>query len=366
MDGELEHLGDRELERLAYGRAVTRAEQARAAAAGEELARRARPPSPDAPLDPRADPMRAIEADRPWWRRPIAVAGAGILVGLIAAGSVVASVVTAQNAPPAAFALFDREPTAEERELRPVMQAGGHLAPLGPRILDEIEYGTVVAWLPRPAGTLRQTEYDGINTREGPPQVCLGVIEPDPVARTLVSSDVDCTEVADFAEGGVSLTLRGQGGEYGVTWSPEGAVDLEVAISEAQRDAMEPGFRRAFLPGALGPVPYPQDTAALLYDEAGYVDASIRLVTSMSDVDPNAASDELLIAFLGRGVGAIGDETACLAVVDDQRMRELACTDENSLSAGSALALDVTRGIRVFIVTWTSDGDISLRGTTSR
>ena len=362
MEGELTDLSDRELERLAYGRAATVEETARAAHAGQELARRAQPMAADAPPDAPADPARAIEADRPWWRRPIAVAGAGILVVVLAAATVVAAVVAAQNAPPAAFAIFDRDATQQERQLRPVMQSGGYLGPLGPRVLDEIGYGTVVAWLPRPAGTLRQTEYDGINTRQGPSQVCVAVIEPDPVARALVAADVICSEVAAFAEDGVSLTLRGQGGAYDLARSADGAVDLDVTITEAQRTAMEPGFRRAFLPGALGPVPYPQDTAALLYDDAGYVNTSIRLITPLHDEFASAASDEMLIAFVGREVEVAGAETVCLAVVDDMSLFELACTDENTIET-VPLRLSVERGDVQWTVSWTGEGEIDAQGS---
>jgi hypothetical protein len=388
MDAPLSHLSDSELQRLAYGRAVTPEEQERAAAAGEELARRekaraaearaadartAAMRSPDAPLDAPDEAERAIEADRPWWRRPIAVAAAGILV-LVAGGAMqlAPQVLGLQDPAPPAFAIFDREPLPHERELRPALQSGGHLSPTGPRVLGEIGFGTVVAWLPRPAGTIRQTAYDGINPADGPAQVCLGVVEEDPVARVASVSEWRCVEVADFAEHGVSDTLSGAGGRYEVVWSPEGAVDLDVTITEAQRNTMDPGFRRIFLPGALGPVPSPQNTAALLFDQAGYIDASIRLITPMGEVvEGSTPPDELLIAFIGRSVGAVGAGSvgpafACLAVVTDEDVRELGCTEEDALEAGGGLSLAVTRGIATFVVSWSSEGDIMLQGSTPR
>ena len=373
MDGELARLSDRELERLAYGRASTPDDQARAVAAGEELARRADQRARDARLAAErsreldASPLAStaeVNANRPWWRRPLALVAAGILV-LGAMGAAAVAVLAALHAPPPAFAIFERDPVDQEVELRPTLRSGGHLSPTGPRVLAEAEYGTVVAWLPRPAGTVRQTLDDGITPVDGPRQVCVGVIENDPVARELVVSEWRCSAVSAFAEDGLSLTLTGLGGTYDIAWSPEGVVQLDAFVSPAQAAYMEPGFRRVFLPGALPPVPFPQDTAALVYDQSGYIDTSIRLITPMSELVEGAAPDELIIAFTGRPVGVSGLETACLAVIDDVRMHELACADENAIAART-LELGLTRGVATFAVTWSREGEIDLRGVTPR
>jgi hypothetical protein len=252
-----------ELQRLAYGRASTPAEAARAEAAAQELqqllAARAAAEHP-APVDDRAatppadadgavapdDADASIDSDeedddagpRPWWQRPPALVGA--LAAAIVGGGALLGVLT-PSGPPAALVVFDRAPDAAELALTGRFQQLG--APVnGLRIIGDAGAAELVAFR-APTGTAQQLAdasragepflpfqdesrfgENGEPVRETTEQdVCLMVVDRG------LPSGTSCASVDDFGERGLEVEGRDalSGAPYRGSWLADGSVAFE-------------------------------------------------------------------------------------------------------------------------------------------
>ncbi|WAB81479.1 hypothetical protein OVN18_00150 [Microcella daejeonensis] len=249
-----------ELQRLAYGRASTPAEAARAEAAALELqqllaARAAAEhptPTDDRAAAPPADAHRADAADvtdvtdapdddagpRPWWQRLPALVGA--LAAAIVGGGALLGVLT-PSGPPAALVVFDRAPDAAELALTGRFQQLG--APVdGLRIIGDAGAAELVAFR-APTGTAQQLAdaagagepslplvdesrfgENGEPVRESAEQdVCLMVVDRG------LPSGTSCASVGDFVERGLEVEGRDalSGAPYRGSWLADGSVTFE-------------------------------------------------------------------------------------------------------------------------------------------
>ena len=229
LDHVVTNLFDGELERLAFGRAETPADRARAAAAVRELARReadsaarsgdSAAPGPEVAPRDRARGSRAQpRPDRPTgarWGRGAAIGAAGILA--------LAIVVTGVPTPPTAEApssldVFAREATPEELALRPQLEREGLRVSVVPRIIAAQDGARVVAY---------RVVVTAPNERPRN-EVCLIAV----AERALGAPS--CREREVVERSGLQASLAGRSGRYVVQWGPTGAPIVSVVAAETE------------------------------------------------------------------------------------------------------------------------------------
>lgn len=233
LDHVVRGLFDAELERLAFGRPTTDAEARTAAAAVRELDRRAAEHTSRAGLD--ADTvvvaMPAREAgSRPWWRRVSTIVAASALLLIVST-----SIVPLLNASPAdssSLAIFGREPSAEELDLRAQLQREGLRLSATPRVIAERGDTRVVAFR---FVTTAPTE----RSRN---EVCVLLIDERVLGLPA------CVVHATFVRDGLQATLSGASSRFVVTWGPTGTAavsvlpDVDGSLGQPDSDASEAFF----------------------------------------------------------------------------------------------------------------------------
>lgn len=393
MIEDLSTVDDATLARWAFGRPTNRADAARAQRAAEELDRRSRarvpePPrsAPDAALDtvvandgppsassrtapehgPEVQGAGAIDEAPPdaARRRPSTrlLAAVGLIVAVaIPAGVAIAPLLDPGPATPSSLAVFDREFTDEEREYLRLLQQEGQRVNVGPRVVGDAEYGTILA-------------YRSLRDDPGQPerdQVCLAVAEFDRASRLPQINDWQCVDRSDFEAEGARLTLYGLGGQYDVDRGPTGRANVDVLITEAQRLAMDPGLEAVFLDIPAGEIEEFYVAAQPLFEQTGLSVEQLRgvfLVSTLTEDEPGEDAGlrppdaEWVVAYTATDVDAARNgeraQVACLAIVDDGVQLESQCAMIDDVS-DRGIQLTFERNARRVTVTWPTTGDIS-------
>lgn len=227
LDHVMANLFDSELERLAFGRVESSADQERATAAVRELARReadiarrsGEAPTPSPHVAER-DRARGAEArprlDRPTgprWARALAIGAAGILAATI--------VTTGLPQPPEAegpssLDVFERQPTAQEEALRPQLEREGLRLSVVPRVIAELDGARIVAYrlvVTAPSERPRN-------------EVCLIAV----ASRALGAPS--CVEREALEREGLRASLAGRSGRYVVQWGPTGSPTVSIVAAD--------------------------------------------------------------------------------------------------------------------------------------
>lgn len=228
LDHVVTHLFDGELERLAFGRADTPAERARAAAAVRELARReadhaarsgdAVEPSPELAARDRARGAGAAAGARARhdpptgrrWARGVAI-GVGGILGLALVTTLLPAVPTPEAAP-SSLDVFARAATDDELALGEQLQREGLRLSVAPRVIAERDGARIAAYrLVITAPTERPRN-----------EVCLIAV----AERALGAPQ--CVERETVEREGLQASLVGRSGRYVVQWGPSGAPTVSV------------------------------------------------------------------------------------------------------------------------------------------
>ena len=243
LDHVVKHLFDVELERLAFGRPQTDAEQQLASAAAAELGRRAADgparrgetdaegnatatratPTPTLKpatrrlhsAAPRSSSSTRIAVDRerddrPWWRRSWAIITAGVLV-VVGVTSIPPALTPSSDAT-SSLDVFAREVTAAERELGTQLQREGLLVSISPRVVAERDDAQILAY-----------RYIVTSPGErGRNEVCLLLLDVNALGLPT------CVNRVSFVTDGMLATLSGQERVYVVQWGPTGAPRVSV------------------------------------------------------------------------------------------------------------------------------------------
>ena len=381
-----------QLERWAYGRSTTSDEDARAVAALAELHRRAAAELAQreaaalerAHLDAAergaagahtrgrgdidgegsADADTLTASERRHRRRMLITGISGVTAAALALGAGV--VALNQPAPdPLATSLdvFERAVPREERTLAALLEREGTRVSVGPRSLGLIGYGEIVAYrsLVSSSGVVEPT-LD---------LVCVSVAECNKRLQNTLISDSTCIARAKFDAHGISTTLYGVGGQYDVDWGPVGEARLDVLISESQRLAMEPNPLGVFIDVPASELAQHYVAHQLLLEQTGIIINDLRTllsVTTLLDDDHEGLSDlppdsEWLVAYIGIARDGT-DEQACLAVVADGVQIESSCLALAEMDSRT-LTLEVFRGAKRIVLTWSSRGELTTRVTES-
>ncbi len=252
-DHVVTHLFDSELERLAFGRADTPAERARAAAAVRELARReadhaARSgetveQSPEVATRDRArgagaaagtgarTPDRRDLSTRARWGRGVAIGAASIL-GLAIVATLLPAV-PAPETPASSLDVFDRAATDDEIVLGEQLEREGLRLSVAPRVIAERDGARIAAYrlvITTPTERPRN-------------EVCLIAV----AERALGAPQ--CVE-----REGLQASLAGRSGRYVVQWGPSGAPTVSVlAATDATIAQPRSLAADAFFPDAPRP-----------------------------------------------------------------------------------------------------------------
>ena len=254
LDHVVTHLFDGELERLAFGRADTPAERARAAAAVRELARReadhaarsgdAVEPSPElADRDRARGAGAAVGArarlDPPTgrrWARGVAI-GVGGILGLALVTTLLPAVPTPEAAP-SSLEVFDRAATDDELALGEQLQREGLRLSVAPRVIAERDGARIAAYrlvITTPTERPRN-------------EVCLIAV----AERALGAPQ--CVERETVEREGLQASLAGRSGRYVVQWGPSGAPTVSVlAATDATIAQPRSLAADAFFPDAPRP-----------------------------------------------------------------------------------------------------------------
>lgn len=258
LDHVVTHLFDGELERLAFGRADTPAERARAAAAVRELARREADhavrsgetvePSPELAARDRArgagvaastgarTGTRLDLSTRARWARGLAIGAASIL-GLAFVATLLPAVPTPE-AVPSSLDVFARAATDDELALGEQLQREGLRLSVAPRVIAERDGARIVAYrLVITAPTERPRN-----------EVCLIAV----AERALGAPQ--CVERETVEREGLQASLAGRSGRYVVQWGPTGSPTVSVlAATDATIAQPRSLAADAFFPDALRP-----------------------------------------------------------------------------------------------------------------
>jgi hypothetical protein len=379
------NVDDAQLERWAYGRATTPEEQERSALAAVELQRRypvsapssatttepvrhpatTQPPTPSTPLAAGGGPVVDVDVEPrrslSWRSRRLLISSAAAVAALgalVAGAAVVLEVLAPRPAPASSLDVFDRASTAEERALGGQLDRIGERVSIGPRVLDEVGFGSIVAFqsLVSSSGT-NEPEID---------LICVAVVEFNRRAQSTMINDTACVARAEFEQRGLEASLLGLGGLYDVAWGPIGRAQVDVTISDAQQEFMEPGLEAAFLDLAETDRDRQYLNDSELIDDTGISITQIRtvfpierLITAPDDglVDDPGPDAEWLAIYIGTDIEN-GDEVACLAVLVTGRQRERTCSSVAEIGSGG-LFLKFERADVIVNATWLANGDVS-------
>ena len=233
LDHVVRNLFDGELERLAFARADSPAEQARAAAAAAELARRTADlptrsgdVSPDAPLLQRGD--RAPGAPAPvapgalGRRRPRAALVVSGIAALVIAATSVAPLLASDPDTASSLDVFARAATPAEVALGEQLRREGLRLSVDPRVIAERDGAAVIAY----------RFIVGSGAEQPRNEVCVLLDDAHALGAPR------CVERDDFAREGVLAPLDGALRTIVVRWGPSGPPDLSVL--PARSDAVDP------------------------------------------------------------------------------------------------------------------------------
>ncbi|UTT62104.1 hypothetical protein [Microcella humidisoli] len=233
LDHVVRNLFDGELERLAFARADSPAEQARAAAAAAELARRTADlptrsgdVSPDAPLLQRGD--RAPGAPAPvapgtlGRRRPRAALVVSGIAALVIAATSVAPLLASDPDTASSLDVFARAATPAEVALGEQLRREGLRLSVDPRVIAERDGAAVIAY----------RFIVGSGAEQPRNEVCVLLDDAHALGPPR------CVERDDFAREGVLAPLDGALRTIVVRWGPSGPPDLSVL--PARSDAVDP------------------------------------------------------------------------------------------------------------------------------
>lgn len=225
LDHVVKGLFDTELERLAFGRPESEAERQMAAAAVRELDRRAaahavRAGEVVAPTAPEvlgthaargASPRTDRDDDaRPWWRRTATVVAASVLLVIVAAS--IAPLLTPSPAESSSLAIFGREPSAEELDLRAQLQRDGLRLSATPRVIAVRDVMLVVAYR-------FVTTAPGERPRN---EVCVVLVSERVLGLPA------CVNHDAFTRDGVKTTLSGESSRFVIGWGPTGTPTVSM------------------------------------------------------------------------------------------------------------------------------------------
>lgn len=393
MNEDLSAIDATQLARWAYSSVATPSEAERAHGAALELQRRATDARANAAgvrrsSSPTSGPIRteaahrvgatvaadapAVDAepgvdeprrpnDRRWrWQWTIAgVAATALLSGMLVAGVTFGqTLLQLPPTPPLSLDVFDRTASAEELALVGQFERDGQRVTIGPRILDSVGFGSVVA-------------FRSILSSSGVAEpaldlVCVAATEFNPRAQTTAIADPVCVARAVFEMRGVEATLFGLGGQYDVVWGPVGRAQVDVTISDAQRDFMEPGFETAFFEKS------DTDLDRLYLDDPRLTEQTGLTITRVRTIFPtafltgqqenisidNLTTDvEWVAIYTGTALDS-GDEFACIAVLANGVQGEHTCRLVDEIGV-RGLLLEIERESITIIVSWSERGEIS-------
>lgn len=386
MNEDLSATEKAQLERWAYGRAVSPDEQARALLAATELQRRGegvaapavepRPhgadqgyptvPATAASMPERIGPVIDL-SDEP--RRTLSrswrIALVGGLAALVVSGATVGGVILAgdllspQSDATSSLDIFERASTPEESALVGQFERQGERVSVGPRVLDSAGFGVIVAHR-------SLVSSSGVNEPELD-LVCISVVEYVRRTQATMINGTTCVARAEFEREGLEATLLGLGGDYEVAWGPVGRAQVDVTITEAQQEFMEPGFEAAFFDQPVSDLDRQLLSDDGLVDQTGLSVSDLRTLFAVerlladdfdAEVGEPAPEDEWLAIYRGSAVDG-GDEQACIAVLADGLQLESACLPVADFGP-RGLRLTVERETATLIVTWSSRGDTSV------
>ncbi|UYN84495.1 MAG: hypothetical protein KIT89_04710 [Microcella sp.] len=218
-------LFDAELERLAFGRPQSEGERQKAAAAVRELDRRAAehaarageqaPPAvPDvlAGHSARGASARSAldPAERPWWRRTATIVAASVLLVIVAAS--LAPLLTSSPVQSSSLAVFAREPSPAELDLRTQLQLDGLRLSASPRVIAERDSTQIVAYR-------FVTTAPGERPRN---EVCVVLVDVRVIGLPA------CATHEAFARDGLQTTLSGVSNRFVIGWGPSGTPTVSV------------------------------------------------------------------------------------------------------------------------------------------
>lgn len=225
LDHVVKGLFDAELERLAFGRPQSEGERQKAAAAVRELDRRAaehavrageqaRPTAPEvmAGHSARGASARSVldPEGRPWWRRTGTLITGGVLLAIVAAS--LAPLLTTSAAESSSLAVFAREPSPAELDLRTQLQLDGLRLSASPRVIAERDSTQIVAYR-------FVTTAPGERPRN---EVCVVLVDVRVIGLP------SCASNDAFTREGLQTTLSGLSSRFVIGWGPSGTPTVSV------------------------------------------------------------------------------------------------------------------------------------------
>lgn len=228
LDHVVKNLFDTELQRIAYARAETEHDRARAAAAVREIARReAEHPvrsgveASAAPAIAERDrargahprPTAGDDAGRAWWRRPIVLIGAAV-AAIMAVTSIVPALTTA-TVGASSLDVFADAPTDDELDLERRLVREGLRLSVAPRVIAQQDDASILAY--------RLIVSSGGERARN--EVCLLLM----LEQHALGSPV-CTERSEFLDSGMLASLPSGAETSVVQWGPTGEPRVSVLL----------------------------------------------------------------------------------------------------------------------------------------
>lgn len=189
-----------------------------------------------------ASARSALDAEgRPWWRRTRTLITAGVLLAIVAAS--LAPLLTTSPAESSSLAVFAREPSPAELDLRTQLQLDGLRLSASPRVIAERDTTQIVAYR-------FVTTAPGERPRN---EVCVVLVDGRVIGLPA------CASNDAFTRDGLQTTLSGVSNRFVIGWGPSGTPTVSV-LPDVDSSLRVP--QSAAADALLANLPTADDTAA--------------------------------------------------------------------------------------------------------